>query len=92
MWVSLIQDIWCVFQERQGFIPGKANEFGQSAFTKVHVGQYNKALKDTKLVKRREAFNHDNKIGVKLVQVETQSKNLKEKESCNNDGNNNQQY
>ena len=58
----LIQEIRCIFQEKQGFIPRKANGFGCSAFTKVCIGYYNNALNDTKLVKRGEAFNHDNKI------------------------------
>ena len=61
----LIQEIRCIFQEKQGFIPRKANGFGWSGFTKVCVGYYNNALKDTKLVKRRE----------------TQSKNRKERET-----------
>ena len=52
-------------------MPRKANGFGWSAFTKVCVDYYNNALKDMKLVKRREAFNHDNKIRIKIVQVET---------------------
>ena len=41
--------------------------FGWSAFTKVYVGYYNNALKDTKLVQQGEAFNHDNKIRIKIV-------------------------
>ena len=48
-------------------MPRKANGFGWSAFTKVCVGYYNNALKDMKLVKRRDAFNHDNKIRIKIV-------------------------
>ena len=55
----LIQEIRRIFQENQGFIPRKANVFGRSAFTKVCIGYYNNELKDTKLVKRWEAFNHD---------------------------------
>ena len=44
---------------KAGFIPRKANGFGWSVSTKVCVGYYNNALRNTKLVKRRGDFNHD---------------------------------
>ena len=45
-----------------GLYTKKANRFGWSTFTTVRVGYYNNALKDTKLVERREAFYRDNKL------------------------------
>ena len=43
-----------MFQEKQGFTLSKATGFGWSVFTKVCVGYYNNALKDTKLVKKKQ--------------------------------------
>ena len=76
----LIQEIQFIFQEKQSFIPRKATGFGWSAFTKVCVGYYNNALKDTKLVKRREAFNHDKQNQDKNFCLRW--KNPKERETC----------
>ena len=45
-----------IFQESQGFMPGKANGFGWSIFTKLYVGYYSNTLTDTKLINGGRLF------------------------------------
>ena len=66
---------------KQGFILRKADGFGWCTFTKVCVGYYNDILKDTKFVKRREAFYCGNKIKTRLSRWKPSQKIQKKERS-----------